>query len=118
LNEELAPAVAAAIERYAGGEDVRWDTAFTAFPNPAQPGAMVGVVLVYIQIKGAVLGTHLTMTSLLSPNIAAEDVDKQVREIMSSIFEQRSEQLGSMSEQQEGAHANGQSPPVGGLILP
>lgn len=122
LREELSPAVAAAIEHYSGGEPVRWDLAFTAFPNPAQPGAMVGVVLVYIQIQGAVLGTHLTMTSLLSPNIAVEDIDTQIQKIFmdndEGIFAQRSAQLDSMQGQQEAAYANGQPPPSGGLILP
>lgn len=117
ISDELKPEFEKAFQRYNNSEELRWDLGFMAFPNP-ETGSMVGVLLLYAQIKGAVLGTLVTLSALMAPQMAAEEVDGEVREFMSKLWEQRSSQIPAMNDQQEAAYASGQPAPTGGLILP
>jgi hypothetical protein len=98
-------------------EDVDWEASFAHFPDPS--GELVSMVCLFIEIKGAALGTVLRSTALLNPNGQTQDtINEAVRQTLDRLEEARSQQLTSMAEQGEEALKNGRQSPKSGLILP
>ena len=98
-------------------EDVDWEASFAHFPDPS--GELVSMVCVFIEIKGATLGTVLRATSLLNPNgQTQETVNEAVRQTLDQLEQARSKQLTIMAEQGKDALTNGRPAPKSGLILP
>lgn len=108
---------AAAWEKVAPGESIRWDVSFSAFPD--QSGQMIAFVISYAEIAGVVMGTVMGNTAIVQPfSITEEHTEKTVRDQYAALQQGRSSQLQAMQQQADQAQGNGQRPPASGLVIP
>jgi hypothetical protein len=116
FRDSVEPAITAAMEKYSQGENITWEIALTAYPDPGTRGRFISMTILYMQLPGTVLGTSIANTAVIEPHIPVESLDEIVRALIEATLAGRSQQLAQMTDQQEQAHANGHPAPTGGPL--
>lgn len=118
MGDQIGRWVQAAIEQHGAPDQLTWDAFPQMFPSPTSEG-LITVMGVYMRIPGAVMGTAVSGSMAIQPDGAtAEGVNEAVRQLLESLRQGRSDQLGAMERDQLAAAKNGNRSPAGGLILP
>jgi hypothetical protein len=112
-----------AIEQHAEGEPVRYE--LFMFPLPTEQRdtqgnvQLVAMIGLYIEIKGMVLNTAISMTRVMQPNgYNDEVVAAHVRESLDGLRGARRSQLAQQEADAKAAMDRGEQPPVAGMINP
>lgn len=121
LTDDLAPRYQAALNRHAHGELIRFELFMFPLPtehrDPEGNHQIIGMLGLFIEIKGAVLNTQISATRVMQPNGHTDDViDAHVRETIEGLLGARSQQLRQQAADSDAARAHGQPPPVSGMI--
>lgn len=117
ITEQITPLVRSAVQEHSQGDVITWDCAFQLMPNP-QDGSLMGVVAVYAQMPGVLPKSYIGSGIFLQPVIDASVIDQEVRVLLESLRQGRSQQLDSMQQAGEQAARTGRPSPASGLILP
>jgi hypothetical protein len=112
-----------AIERFGNGEPVRYDLYMLALPTEQRDeegnAQIVSMIALYMEIKGARLGTAVSATRVFQPNGVTDSVVEQhVRETLTGLMEYRTYQLAQEEANIKAAAEQGKESPAGGWIMP
>lgn len=81
------------LDRYAAGEQTEYAVSFAVFPG-AEPGNLIGVILVAITMPGVVLGERSqAISTIVDLGVPNDKLDEMVRGMVEGLKKERSEFL-------------------------